>query len=129
MKDVILIIITLCIFVLLLGVVLNLVAPINEQYVYGHIRIRSRGIYAQVFTREEAPACGCCTALYGGGKVTVKADLSQVQVGDMAELTSLNGDKLVLECIDIRAGVGWLARAKGDVLVINDRLIFRFTKL
>lgn len=128
MKDVILILITLCIFMLLFFAVLNFIAPLQEQYVYGHIRIRSRGIYAQVFTREEAPACGCCGALYGGGKVTVKEDLSAVQVGDFAEITSLEGERLVLECIDIRAGVGGLAQARGDVLVINDRLIFRFTK-
>lgn len=128
MKDVIIGLLVLICGLLLFGIVLHAILP-QEQYVYGTISIRTRGIYAQVFTREEEPLCGCCTALYGGGKVTVKADLSQVQVGDMAELTSLNGDKLVLECIDIRAGVGWLARAKGDVLVINDRLIFRFTKL
>lgn len=114
--------------VLLLTMIFLCTVLPQEQYVYGHIRIRSRGIYAQVFTREEAPTCGCCGALYGGGKVTVKEDLSAVQVGDFAEITSLDGERLLLECIDIRAGVGWLAQAGGDVLVINDRLIFRFTK-
>ena len=128
MKTVINMLITLCIFMFLLCAVLNFIEPLQEQYVYGHIRIWSRGIYAQVFTREESPACGCCGALYGGGKVTVQEDLSAVQVGDFAEITSLEGERLVLECIDIRSGVGWLAQARGDVLVINDRLIFRFTK-
>ncbi len=128
MKDVIIGLLLLICGLLLFGIVLYAVVLPQEQYVYGTISIRSRGIYAQVFTREEAPACGCCGALYGGGKVTVKEDLSEVQVGDFAEITSLEGERLVLECIDIRAGVGWLAQAKGDVLVINDRLIFRFTK-
>lgn len=111
-------------FIVLAGVVIP-----QEQYVYGHIRIQERGIYAQVCTAEEAPDCGCCDALYGGGKVTVKADLSAVQVGDMAELTSLAGDRMVLECIDIRHGLSWGMKTEGDVLVINDRLIFRFTRL
>ena len=128
MKDVTLSLLVLICGILLFCIVFHAVLPLQEQYVYGHIRIRSRGIYVQVFMREESPACGCCGALYGGGKVTVKEDLSQVQVGDFAEITSLEGERLVLECIDIRAGVGWLAKARGDVLVINDRLIFRFTK-
>ena len=129
MRDAILIIITLCIFVLLLGVVLNLVAPINEQYVYGHIRIRSRGIYAQVFTREESPTCGCCGALYGGGKVTVKADLSAVQLGDTAEIYTVEGEHLVLECVDIRKGWAWRLKPQGDVIVINGRWMYRLTRL
>ena len=99
------------------------------QYVVGRLYIRSRGISAQVYTREEEPIDGMST-LWNGGKVTTDADLSQVQVGDMAELYTVEGEHLVLECIDIRKGWGWwLEKPQGDVIVIDGWLVCRLTRL
>lgn len=100
-----------------------------DKYVYGHIRIPDRGIHAEVYTTEHGQDCGCTSPLWHGGKVTVKADLSSVQVDDKAILTSLEGDKMVLECISITGVPGWLQKTDGDVLVVNGRWVYRFTKL
>ena len=69
------------------------------------------------------------SVLWGGGKVTTDADLSQVQVGDMAHLYTVEGEHLVLECVTIRRGWGWFDKPQGDVIVINNRYVYRFTRL
>lgn len=99
-----------------------------EQYVAGRIYIKERGISAEVYTREQEPLDGM-SSLWQGGKVTTKADLSAVQVGDMADIYTVEGEHLVLECIGIKTGPSWLEKTDGDVIVINNRLFCRFTRL
>lgn len=96
--------------------------------VAGRIRIPERGIYAEVYTTDHGPDCGCCGALWNGGTVTVTADLSSVQVGDMAEIYTVEGEHLVLECIEIRKNSRGM-ETNGDVLVINGRWVYRLTRL
>lgn len=97
-------------------------------YVAGHLYIRERGISAEVYTREEDPLDGM-SSLWNGGKVITKEDLSTVQVGDMAHLYTVEGEHLVLECVQIRDGWVWRQKPQGDVLVINNKYVYRFTRL
>ena len=98
------------------------------KYVAGRMYIRERGIAASLYTKEEDVLDGM-SVLWGGGKVTTDADLSGVQVGDMAHLYTVEGEHLVLECVRIRHGWGWFDKPQGDVLVINNRYVYRFTRL
>lgn len=102
--------------------------PAREQYVAGRMYIRERGIAASLYTKEEDVLDGM-SVLWGGGKVTTDADLSDVQVGDMANLYTVEGEHLVLECIEIRKGWGWWDKPQGDVIVINKKWVYRFTRL
>lgn len=102
--------------------------PPPEKYVAGHLYIRARGISAEVYTSEAEPMDGM-SSLWNGGKVTVKADLSAVQLGDMADIYTVEGEHLVLECIEIRKGLWWLRKPRGDVLVVNNKYVYRFTRL
>ena len=114
------------IILILLAIMLGPPEGCTDQYIYGHIRIPARNILAEVYTTAHSPDCGCASALWNGGKITVNADLSYVEIGDMADLKTLDGLHLVLECIDIRKGLEWLVKPNGDILVINDRWICRF---
>ena len=98
------------------------------RYVAGRMYIRERGIAASLYTKEEDVPDGM-SVLWGGGKVTTDADLSQVQVGDMAHLYTVEGEHLVLECVRIRKGLGWFDKPQGDVIVINQKWVYRFTRL
>ena len=100
----------------------------RQQYVAGRMYIRERGIAASLYTKEEDVLDGM-SVLWGGGKVTTDADLSEVQVGDMAHLYTVEGEHLVLECIEIRKGWGWLDKPQGDVIIINGRWMYRLTRL
>lgn len=108
-------------------IVLPLLSP-REQYVAGRMYIRERGIAASLYTKEEDVLDGM-SVLWGGGKVTTDADLSGVQVGDMAHLYTVEGEHLVLECVRIRKGLGWFEKPQGDVIVINQKWVYRFTRL
>ena len=115
---------------IIIGVAVLIVVPniqAHEQYVYGTIRIPARGIYAEVYTTEHGD--DCIPTLWNGGKVTVKADLSEVQLYDMAELIGLEGEHYVLECVSITGVPSWLQKTDGDVLVVNGRWVYRFTRL
>lgn len=107
-------------------VVLPSIRP-PELYVWGRIRIPARGIYAEVYTTERGD--DCIPTLWSGGKVTLKADLSAVQLYDMAELVGLEGEHYVLECVSITGVPSWLQKTDGDVLVVNGRWVYRFTRL
>ena len=98
------------------------------RYVAGRMYIRERGIAASLYTKEEDVLDGM-SVLWGGGKVTTDADLSEVQVGDMAHLYTVEGEHLVLECVRIRKGLGWFEKPQGDVIVINQKWVYRFTRL
>lgn len=115
------------IILLLPMIVLPLLSP-RAQYVAGRMYIRERGIAASLYTKEEDVLDGM-SVLWGGGKVTTDADLSQVQVGDMAHLYTVEGEHLVLECVRIRKGLGWFEKPQGDVIVINQKWVYRFTRL
>lgn len=124
MKKIIIVAITI-------GVVLLVMLPQlhpPEQYVAGRLHIRARGISADVYIRQQEPMDGM-SSLWNGGKVTTQADLSVVQVGDMADIYTVEGEHLVLECIGIKTGPSWLEKTDGDVIVINNRLFCRFTRL
>ena len=112
---------------LLLVVIVVPLLPSPQHYVWGRIRIPARGIYAEAYTTEHGD--DCIPTLWSGGKVTVKADLSEVQLYDTAELIGLEGEHYVLECVSITGMPAWLLKTSGDVLVVNGRWVYRFTRL
>lgn len=116
------------ILVVIMSVLAKVDALLPDQHVAGRMYIRTRGISAEIYTREAEPIDGM-SSLWNGGKVTTNADLSTVQLGDMAEIYTVEGEHLVLECIDIRKGLALLMEPKGDVLVVNDRYVYRFIRL
>lgn len=113
---------------LILVILPVLVLPLfgaDDLSVYGHIRIPAAGIHAEVCTIGQPG--DCCGTLWNGGTVTVNADMSDVQVGDMADLRGLDGEHIVLECISIR--IAWPIDSRGDVLVVNGGWVYRFTRI
>ena len=107
-------------------------------FVAGRIRIPAADIHAEVMTASHGSDCGCCGTLWQGGIASTTADLSAVQVDDMAELVTVDGDRLVLECVAVepcvRVGrwlIGWrgVIRAQGDVLVYSGGSVYRFVRL
>ena len=117
------------ILIVIMSVLANIDALLPEQYVYGKLRIRTRGIYADVYIRDHDQDCDCTTPLWHGGRVTVKEDLSTVQLYDMAELTSLTGEHYVLELVSITGIPAWMQKVDGDVLVVNGLYVYRFIRL
>lgn len=117
------------IMVVIMSVLANLEAIMPEQYVCGKIRIPAKDISAEMYTTEEGQECCDIPVLWNGGKVTVKSDLSSVEVGDMADIITFDGSHLVMECVDIRRGWGWFTRHDGDVLVLSGGYVYRFTRL
>lgn len=97
-------------------------------YVAGHLYIRERGISAEVYTRQKDPLDGM-SSLWNGGEVITRENLSTVQLGDMAEIYTVEGEHLVLECVDIRKGWAWRMKPQGDVIIINGRWMYRLTRL
>lgn len=105
---------------IIIGVVLLVVLPQlhpPDQHVCGRIRIHSAGIYAEVYIADHGPDCGCCPSLWNGGKVTTTADMSSVQIWDVADLITLDGGHYVLECVEIKHTLSAFVKADGDVLV------------
>ena len=100
----------------------------HELYVAGHLYIRERGISAEVYTRQKDPLDGM-SSLWNGGEVITRENLSTVQLGDMAEIYTVEGEHLVLECVGIRKGWAWRVKPQGDVIVINGRWMYRLTRL
>jgi len=107
--------------------VLPLCRP-QVQYVAGRIYIRSHGISAELYTNNPDPIDGM-SSLWHGGRVTTKTDLSGVKLGDIAEVYTVEGEHLVLECVGIRKGWAWSVEPQGDVIVINGRWLYRLTRL
>lgn len=107
--------------------VLPLCRP-QVQYVAGRIYIRSRGITAEVYTTEPDPIDGM-SSLWHGGRVTTKTDLSGVKLGDMAEVYTVEGEHLVLECIGISRGWAWYDPLHGDIVITHGKWEYRFTRL
>ena len=76
--------------------------------------------------------------LYNGGIVHTTADLSAVQLYDMACLITVDEDSMAMECVEItpclRLGstlIGWrgVIRPEGDVLVFSGGRAYRFIRL
>lgn len=118
-------------------VVLPLLADQPESWVYGRMKIPARRISAEVY-HQAHENCDCCDPLFGGGEVRVEADLSSVEVGDIAYITSLEGDYKVLECVEIteyiRIGrwlINWhgIIRSYGDILVTQDGTVYKWAIL
>ena len=97
-------------------------------YVAGRLYIRQRGISAEIYTRQEDPMDGM-SSLWNGGEVITRENLSTVQLGDMAEIYTVEGEHLVLECVDIHKGWAWRVKPQGDVIIINGRWMYRLTRL
>lgn len=142
MKREMLTVLVSLILVVIMSVLANIDVLVPQQYVWGRIRIPARGIYAEVYTTERGD--NCIPTLWNGGKVTVKADLSTVQLYDMAELTGLDGEHYVLECVEIMNCLaigqtllttwGRVVHADGDVLLCTDQArgrvhVFRLIRL
>lgn len=117
------------IILLLPLIVLPILSAPHELHVAGSIRFPARGIEAEVYTQAHGPDCGCASTLWHGGIVTTDADLSNVQVGDMAHLYTVEGEHFVLECVRIRKGLGWFEKPQGDVIIVNQKWVYRFTRL
>ena len=126
--------------VLLTLMLLRIVLPrlLPEQHLAGEIIIYAADIRAEVMTASHGPDCGCCGMLWQGGIVTTTADLSAVQLYDMACLITVDEDSMAMECVEItpclRLGstlIGWrgILRAEGDVLVFSGGRAYRFIKL
>ena len=103
--------------------------PYNRAlYVAGRLYIRQRGISAEIYTRQEDPMDGM-SSLWNGGEVITRENLSTVQLGDMAEIYTVEGEHLVLECVGISKGWAWHVKPQGDMIVINGRWMYRLTRL
>lgn len=121
------------VLIILVALALPLFAPGGREVV-GRIRITSADLSAELYGTPVAD-CGCCPILWNGGIVSTLADLSPVQVGDMAKVTTLDGGRYVLECAEIvpciRFGcylVGWrgVVSADGDIIVFSAGRAYRF---
>lgn len=123
---------------MLLCVLLLLIAfygGMTTAYPAGILQIGD--IQAEIYTTH-APTCECCAPLWSGGIATIEADLSSVQAGDWANLTLLDGTRLVLECTTIipciRAGP-WLItlqgifQAEGDIIIYDKCMAWWLVKL
>ena len=108
-----------------------------DAEVTGKLKISAHDIRTAIMTAHGA-GCGCCPSLWNGGIVHALEDLSAVQVGDTADLTTLDGGHLVLECVEIvpcihigHRLISWqgIIKADGDVVVFSAGKAYRFTRL
>lgn len=116
---------------IIIGLVLLCVLPqlhSSVQYVAGRLYVRSRGICAELYTKEFDPVDGM-SVIWNGGRVTTKADMSGVELGDMVDIYTVEGEHLVLECVGISRGWDWYKPLNGDVIVIHGRWMYRMTRL
>ena len=97
-------------------------------YVAGRLYFFNGTASAEIYTRQEDPMDGM-SSLWNGGEVITRESLSTVQLGDMAEIYTVEGEHLVLECVDIRKGWAWRVKPQGDVIIINGRWMYRLTRL
>lgn len=109
----------------------------RDAEVSGKLRIPVRDIRTPVMTAHGA-GCDCCPSLWNGGIAHALDDLSPVQVGDTADLTTLDGGHLVMECVEIipalhvdRWLVSWqgVIQANGDVIIFSAGKAYRFIVL
>lgn len=128
--------VTLPLTLMLPLIVLPILLP--EQHIAGHIIIPAADIRAEFMTASHGSDCGCCGMLWQGGIVTTTADLSAVQLYDMACLITVDEDSMALECVEItpciRVGtclIGWrgVILPQGDVLVVSGSRVYRLIRL
>ena len=119
--------------IIILLCALTLLIP-SDAEVVGKLKITARDIRTVIMTAHEE-GCGCCPSLWNGGIAHALADISPVQLYDTADLTTLDGGHLVLECVEIipalhigRWLVGWkgIINAGGDVVVFSSGKAYRF---
>lgn len=120
------IIVGIIIGLVLLCVLPQLYPPV--QYVAGRLYVRSRGICAELYTKEIDPIDGM-SVLWNGGRVTTKADLSGVELGDMVDIYTVEGEHLVLECVGFLPWYGWLMDADGGILIRDGWRVYRCIRL
>ena len=108
-----------------------------DAEVTGKLKIPAHDIRTAIMA-VHGEGCGCCPSLWNGGIVHALEDLSAVQVGDTADLTTLDGGHLVLECVEITPCIhighrliSWkgIVKDNGDVLIFNNGMVYRFTIL
>lgn len=128
--------VALLIVIMLPIVVLPLLSK-EDVEVAGRLNIPAHDIHAVIMTAHGV-SCGCCPSLWNGGIAHALEDLSPVQVGDMATLTTLDGGYRVMECLSItdalhigRRLISWrgIVKADGDVIVFSAGRAYRFTIL
>ena len=128
--------VTILLALMLQLIVLPILPP--DPHVAGDILIPAADIRAEVMTASHGPACGCCGMLWQGGIVTTTADLSTVQLYDLACLITGDGDSMALECVEIISclrvgrwliGLQGVILPEGDVLVVSGSRVYRFARL
>ena len=119
--------------IIILLCALTLLLP-SDAEVTGKLKIPARDIRTVIMTAH-VEGCGCCPSLWNGGIAHALADLSTVQLYDTADLTTIDGCHLVLECVEIipalhigRWLVSWkgIINAGGDVVVFSAGKAYRF---
>ena len=133
----VLIAVTICIVLCALAIcALAYILP-RDAEVSGRLKIPAHDIRTPVMTAHGA-GCDCCPSLWNGGIAHALDDLSPVQVGDTADLTTLDGGHLVMECVEIipalhvdRWLVSWqgIIQANGDVVIFSAGKAYRFIVL
>lgn len=128
--------VTILMLLLLPLIVLPLLS-VPDGVVVGRISIPSQGIQAEIMTAD-MPTCDGCPILWQGGVATTDADLSALELWDMADVITIDGGHYVLEYVGIvpciRVGrwlIGWrgIIRADGDMLLVNENRAYRFVRL
>lgn len=134
MKELVFAIIAGAIIILLCA--LTFLIPTDSEVV-GMLKIPARDIRTVIMTTH-GEGCGCCPSLWNGGIAHALADLAPVQLYDTADLTTLDGGHLVLECVEITPAlyigrwlVSWngIINAGGDVVVFSAGKAYRFGRL
>lgn len=110
---------------------------VHDAGVTGTLKISAHGLRT-VFMTTPGESCDCCPHLWNGGIAYAFESLSPVQVGDMADVTTLDGGHYVLECAEIvpclRVGgylVGWrgVVKVNGDIIMFSEGRAYRFIRI
>ena len=127
------------VFAIIAGTIIILLCALtflipSDAEVVGKLKIPARDIRTVIMTAH-GEGCGCCPSLWNGGIAHALADLSPVQLYDTADLITLDGGHLVLECVEIIPALHigrWLVschgvvNAGGDVVVFSAGMAYRF---
>lgn len=130
------------VFAIIAGAIIILLCALaflipTDAEVVGWLKIPACDIRTVIMTAH-GEGCGCCPSLWNGGIAHAMADLSPVQLYDTADMTTLDGGHLVLECVEITPAlhigrwlVSWkgIINACGDVVVFSAGKAYRFIRL
>ena len=126
----------LAMLLLMLPIIALPILQPSDGYAAGRIVIGDTR--ADIYTTHKTGGCDCCPSLWGGGVAGTYEDLSTVQVGDWADIRTIDGGHYVLECVEItpciRVGrylVGWrgVVKADGDIIVFAGCRAYRLVRL